>query len=194
MRRADRRRERGSGRHRLDRADPSGSGQDSDRQSKPADRIAGGAQYALARRRGRADHASRRTRPGQRTRSRKPSRRAREGRSSGQSRGTASAPPGARPGVLGTLPARPAQAPTVEAAPTPAPTPALAFAATPAQAPAPAAAAVAAAAAAKPPVRSGWIIQVGAYPAEEDAKQRLSTVQSKPPSWWPAPTPTLKRF
>jgi D-alanyl-D-alanine carboxypeptidase len=82
--------------------------------------------------------------------------------------------------VLGTLPARPAQAPTVEAAPTPAPTPALAFAATPAQAPAPAAAAVAAAAAAaKPPVRSGWIIQVGAYPAEEDAKQRLSTVQSK---------------
>jgi D-alanyl-D-alanine carboxypeptidase len=87
-------------------------------------------------------------------------------------------PPGARPGVLGTLPARPAQAPTVEAAPTPAPTPALAFAATPAQAPAPAAAA-AAAAAAKPPARSGWSIQVGAYPAEQDAKQRLSTVQSK---------------
>ena len=31
----------------------------------------------------------------------------------------------------------------------------------------------------KPPARSGWSIQVGAYPAEEDAKQRLSTVQSK---------------
>jgi D-alanyl-D-alanine carboxypeptidase len=87
-------------------------------------------------------------------------------------------PPGARPGVLGVLPARPAQAPAVEAAPTPAPTPALAFAATPASAPAPAAAAVAAAAA-RPPVRSGWIIQVGAYPDEQDAKQRLSTVQSK---------------
>ena len=28
-------------------------------------------------------------------------------------------------------------------------------------------------------VRSGWIIQVGAYPAEEEAKQRLATVQSK---------------
>ena len=104
-RRADRRRERGSGRHRLDRAHSSGSGQDSDRQSKPADRIAGRAQCALARRRGRADHASRRTRPGQRTRSRKPSRRAREGRSSGQSRRTASAaarrPPGRARHVTG---------------------------------------------------------------------------------------------
>jgi len=27
--------------------------------------------------------------------------------------------------------------------------------------------------------RPGWIIQVGAYPAEQAAKQRLSTVQSK---------------
>jgi D-alanyl-D-alanine carboxypeptidase len=57
----------------------------------------------------------------------------------------------------------------------PAAAPALAFAATPA----PAAAPAAAAAPAKPAVRSGWIIQVGAYPAEQDAKQRLSTVQSK---------------
>jgi D-alanyl-D-alanine carboxypeptidase len=32
---------------------------------------------------------------------------------------------------------------------------------------------------AKPVVRSGWMIQVGAYPAEEEAKQRLSTVKSK---------------
>jgi D-alanyl-D-alanine carboxypeptidase len=33
--------------------------------------------------------------------------------------------------------------------------------------------------AAKPPIRSGWVIQVGAYPAEEDAKQRLTDVKSK---------------
>jgi D-alanyl-D-alanine carboxypeptidase len=33
--------------------------------------------------------------------------------------------------------------------------------------------------AAKPQHRSGWIIQVGAYPAEQAAKQRLSSVQSK---------------
>jgi D-alanyl-D-alanine carboxypeptidase len=32
---------------------------------------------------------------------------------------------------------------------------------------------------AKPRVRSGWMIQVGAYPAEQEAKQRLTTVQSK---------------
>jgi D-alanyl-D-alanine carboxypeptidase len=32
---------------------------------------------------------------------------------------------------------------------------------------------------AKPPARSGWIIQVGAFPAEEAAKQQLSAVQSK---------------
>jgi D-alanyl-D-alanine carboxypeptidase len=31
----------------------------------------------------------------------------------------------------------------------------------------------------KPAVHSGWIIQVGAYPAEKEAKQRLSTVKSK---------------
>ena len=30
-----------------------------------------------------------------------------------------------------------------------------------------------------PQVRSGWMIQVGAYPAEEEAKQRLSAVRSK---------------
>jgi D-alanyl-D-alanine carboxypeptidase len=77
--------------------------------------------------------------------------------------------------VLGVLPARTAAAPAVESAPIPAAAPALAFAATPA----PAAAPAAAAATAKPAVRSGWIIQVGAYPAEQDAKQRLSTVQSK---------------
>ena len=37
----------------------------------------------------------------------------------------------------------------------------------------------ASAAPAKPQVRSGWVIQVGAFQAEEEAKQRLSKVQSK---------------
>jgi D-alanyl-D-alanine carboxypeptidase len=32
---------------------------------------------------------------------------------------------------------------------------------------------------AKPQARSGWIIQVGAFTAEQEAKQRLSAVQSK---------------
>jgi D-alanyl-D-alanine carboxypeptidase len=36
-----------------------------------------------------------------------------------------------------------------------------------------------ASAAAKPQPRSGWMIQVGAYPGEQAAKERLSTVQSK---------------
>ena len=36
-----------------------------------------------------------------------------------------------------------------------------------------------ASAAPKPRVRSGWVIQVGAFQAEEEAKQRLSRVQSK---------------
>jgi D-alanyl-D-alanine carboxypeptidase len=36
-----------------------------------------------------------------------------------------------------------------------------------------------AAAAAPQQVHAGWIIQVGAFPAEGEAKQRLSTVQSK---------------
>jgi D-alanyl-D-alanine carboxypeptidase len=31
----------------------------------------------------------------------------------------------------------------------------------------------------KPTAHSGWIIQVGAYPAEREAKQRLSAVKSK---------------
>jgi D-alanyl-D-alanine carboxypeptidase len=66
-------------------------------------------------------------------------------------------PPGAAPGVLGVLPARSA------ALEPPAPAPAAAPAPPPA----------------KPVVRSGWMIQVGAYPAEQEAKQRLSAVQSK---------------
>jgi D-alanyl-D-alanine carboxypeptidase len=63
---------------------------------------------------------------------------------------TLAPPPGARPGVLGTLPARSA---ALEPAPAPA--------------------------AAKPQVHSGWMIQVGAFQAEQEAKQRLTAVQSK---------------
>ncbi len=65
-------------------------------------------------------------------------------------------PPGAGPGVLGVLPARSAalEPPTPAVVPAPPPP-------------------------AKPQVRSGWMIQVGAYPAEQEAKQRLSAVQSK---------------
>jgi D-alanyl-D-alanine carboxypeptidase len=59
-------------------------------------------------------------------------------------------PPGARPGVLGTLPASVAMA-TPPAAP----------------------------AAAKPRPRGGWIIQIGAYPDEDEAKRRLGTVKIK---------------
>ena len=62
-------------------------------------------------------------------------------------------PPGAAPGVLGVLPVRSAALDPPAPAPAPPPT--------------------------KPVVRSGWMIQVGAYPAEQEAKQRLSTVQSK---------------
>jgi len=64
-------------------------------------------------------------------------------------------PPGARPGVLGTLPAN------------------VAMAASPAdQTPA-------ASQTAKPRARGGWIIQVGAYPDEDEAKRRLGTVKIK---------------
>ena len=62
-------------------------------------------------------------------------------------------PPGARPGVFGVLPA----ARVAAAAPAPA-------SVTPP---------------AKPQHRGGWMIQVGAYPAEHAAKQRLTAVQSK---------------
>ena len=74
--------------------------------------------------------------------------------------------PLARPGTLGVLPARTAAAqPAATAKPAPAPT---ATAATPAPA-----------ATSKPPQRGGWVIQVGAYPAEGTAKERLAAVRSK---------------
>jgi D-alanyl-D-alanine carboxypeptidase len=95
-------------------------------------------------------------------------------------------PPGARPGILGTLPARMTSGTVADTMPTSA----LALAAVPAApaAPAntgptgphnPAPAATAAAAAVTAQAHTGWIIQVGAFPAEDEAKQRLSTVQSR---------------
>jgi D-alanyl-D-alanine carboxypeptidase len=67
-------------------------------------------------------------------------------------------PPGARPGILGTLPARLASA-TPDAVPLPAP----------------------AAETTKSAARAngGWMIQVGAFPDEGEAKQRLSAAQTK---------------
>jgi D-alanyl-D-alanine carboxypeptidase len=74
--------------------------------------------------------------------------------------------PLARPGTLGALPGRTAAAqPAATAKPALAPT---ATAATPAPA-----------AASKPSPRGGWVIQVGAYPAEGTAKERLAAVRSK---------------
>jgi D-alanyl-D-alanine carboxypeptidase len=72
--------------------------------------------------------------------------------------------PAALPAVV-----RPPSSPVAIPAPRPA--------AAPAMPPAPAA--KTAAAAAKPQHRPGWMIQVGAYPAEQAAKERLSAVQSK---------------
>jgi D-alanyl-D-alanine carboxypeptidase len=67
-------------------------------------------------------------------------------------------PPGAKPGVLGTLPARLASA-TPDAVPLPA--------------------AVTEPAKSAPRANGGWMIQVGAFPDEGEAKQRLSAAQSK---------------
>jgi D-alanyl-D-alanine carboxypeptidase len=86
---------------------------------------------------------------------------------------TASAPavaanPDPAPAALPAV-ARPPSSPVAIPVPRPA--------AAPAMPPAPAA--KTAAAAAKPQHRPGWMIQVGAYPAEQAAKERLSAVQSK---------------
>lgn len=67
---------------------------------------------------------------------------------------TVAPPPGARPGILGTLPAKVASVSKT----------------TPA----------AVAAAAEPAIkRSGWLVQVGAFDDEKDARQRLDLAQSK---------------
>jgi D-alanyl-D-alanine carboxypeptidase len=65
-------------------------------------------------------------------------------------------PPGARPGVLGVLPSAVAAGPAV-APPAPA-------AEKPAE---------------RPPVRSGWAIQIGAFEDEAEAKQRLAAAKAK---------------
>jgi D-alanyl-D-alanine carboxypeptidase len=91
---------------------------------------------------------------------------------------TPPAPPGAAPGVLGTLTVRTAAVPAVE--PTPAVTAAPAAPTVTATAVATTTAATTpVAAVAKQPVRTGWIIQVGAYPDEDTAKQRLTTAMDK---------------
>jgi D-alanyl-D-alanine carboxypeptidase len=92
-------------------------------------------------------------------------------------------PPGARPGVLGVLTARDLAAlnqPAADTAPRESSAhetrPRLATAAE--KAPAPAMAAV------KPapqPRRSGWIIQVGAFPDENEALERINNAKSKAP-------------
>jgi D-alanyl-D-alanine carboxypeptidase len=89
------------------------------------------------------------------------------------------APPAARAGILGTLPfeARYAGvAASAYAPPAPAPVQTGAIPELIARteaAPSPAAAT------ARPPIRSGWIIQVGAYPEESEAQQRLASVKHK---------------
>jgi D-alanyl-D-alanine carboxypeptidase len=91
-------------------------------------------------------------------------------------------PPGTRPGAIGGLPSHittgsvadavpaptVAAAPTAVAAPPPGPAPVT-----------PAATHSSAPAAPQTQAHVGWIIQVGAFPAEGEAKQRLSSVQSK---------------
>jgi D-alanyl-D-alanine carboxypeptidase len=95
-------------------------------------------------------------------------------------------PPGTRPGAIGGLPSRVTTTGSVaDAAPAAAtaPTTAVQVAAAPAAAaPPPSAAPVAPVAtrsAAPQTQHVGWIIQVGAFPAEGEAKQRLNSVQSK---------------
>ena len=84
----------------------------------------------------------------------------------------AAEPAPAHPGVSSAAPSPVAAA--APAVPTPKPAPAAKIAAATSTAkPAPAAPA------AKPQHRPGWIIQVGAFPAEQAAQQRLSTVQGK---------------
>jgi D-alanyl-D-alanine carboxypeptidase len=80
------------------------------------------------------------------------------------------APAGARPGILGVLTTPVAHA--VVGSVLPGPAPAAAAAPVPQRSAAPAAP--------QPKIsRSGWMIQVGAYPAEDVAKQQLDTVKSK---------------
>jgi D-alanyl-D-alanine carboxypeptidase len=85
----------------------------------------------------------------------------------------AAEPAGAHPGVSSALPAPVAAAAPVVPTPKPAPAAKTAAATSTTAKPAPAAPA------AKPQHRPGWMIQVGAFPAEQAAQQRLSAVQGK---------------
>ncbi|MCC6890741.1 MAG: D-alanyl-D-alanine carboxypeptidase [Hyphomicrobiales bacterium] len=81
---------------------------------------------------------------------------------------SAPAAPVARAGMLGTLPVRTAPiAGPPQSAPPALPAAAAEIAAVPATVPS------------KPAARSGWVIQVGAYPAESEAQQRLTAVKAK---------------
>jgi D-alanyl-D-alanine carboxypeptidase len=102
----------------------------------------------------------------------------------------AAEPPAPPPAPVAAAKSEPAAVPPeVATKPEPAPAPVAAAApAVPTPKPAPAAKVAAATSTAKPAAaaptakpqhRPGWMIQVGAYPAEQAAKQRLSTVQSK---------------
>jgi D-alanyl-D-alanine carboxypeptidase len=82
-------------------------------------------------------------------------------------------PPGTRPGAIGGLPSRVTTGSVAEA------TPAATAAAPAPHVSAPPAAAQAQAPAPQPQAHVGWMIQVGAFPAEGEAKQRLSSVQTK---------------
>jgi D-alanyl-D-alanine carboxypeptidase len=84
----------------------------------------------------------------------------------------AAEPAGVHPGASSAPPAPVAAAAPVVPTPKPAPSAKVAAATSTAK-PAPAAPT------AKPQHRPGWMIQVGAFPAEQAAQQRLSTVQSK---------------
>jgi D-alanyl-D-alanine carboxypeptidase len=84
-------------------------------------------------------------------------------------------PPGTRPGAIAGLPSHITTGSVAEAVPAPAP------AAQPAPAPIAPAATHGSAPTAAPQTQAhvGWMIQVGAFPAEGEAKQRLSAVQTR---------------
>lgn len=84
-------------------------------------------------------------------------------------------PPGARPGVLGVLPAKDMARATLATAEPPAKSLAAAEATSSSRAPS----RPAAAPARETRPRSGWIIQVGAFPDEDEARQKIANAKSK---------------
>ena len=96
--------------------------------------------------------------------------------------------PLARAGFLGVLPAQSRATAFAETPPAPPPAAAVPARAEPVREvalqrettpPAPTPATVAAVPSSRPQTRSGWMIQVGAYPAESEAKERLALAKSK---------------